>query len=87
VALWAAGLLVALALPAAIVNPTAENPPAGDVRLALGCTVLGSIIMIISAVILQRRTRDSGLLVLGLVPAAVCIAGGAILAASKIGTG
>lgn len=85
VILWAVGLLVALALPATIVSPTAKNPPTGDVWLALGCTVLGAAIMISAASLLWRRVRDGGLFVLGMVPAFVCIAGGAMLAAAKIG--
>jgi len=85
VALWAVGLLVALALPAMIVSPTATNPPTGDVWLALGCTVLGATIMMGAISVLWRRVRDGGLFVLGMVPAAVCIVGGAMLTAAKIG--
>jgi nitrate reductase gamma subunit len=85
IAIWAVGLLVALALPATIVSPTAKNPPTGDVWLALGCTVLGAAIMIGATSLLWRRVRDGGLFVLGMVPAFVCIAGGAMLAAAKIG--
>lgn len=85
IALWAVGVLVALALPATIVSPTATNPPTGDVWLALGCTVLGAAIMMVAVSLLWRRVRDGGLFVLGMVPAFVCIAGGAMLAAAKIG--
>ena len=83
--LWAVGAFVALALPAMIVSPATKNPPTADVWLAFGCTLLGTAIMMSAVSLLWRHFRDAGVFVLGMVPAVVCIAGGAMLAAAKIG--
>jgi peptidoglycan/LPS O-acetylase OafA/YrhL len=86
VALWAVGLVVALLLPAAFVSPTAKNPPIGDVVLAFGSTVVGAAMMIGISMVLWRRMKDASVLVMGLVPAVAVVAGGVILAATKIGS-
>jgi hypothetical protein len=86
VALWAVGLVVALLVPAAFVSPTAKNPPTGDVLLAFGSTLLGAAIMVAISMILWRRMKDASVLVMGIVPAVAVVAGGVILAATKIGS-
>jgi nitrate reductase gamma subunit len=87
IAVWAVGVIVALFVPALFVAPTAKNPPTGDVMLALGSTLVGSAIMIGVAMLLWRRKADSSILLMGLVPAVSCVAGGIILAASKLNGG
>jgi hypothetical protein len=84
VGLWAVGVFVALFVPALFVAPTAKNPPAGQVWLAFSSTVIGAIIMLASVFALWRRNRDSAVFVLGTVPAVACVAGGIILAATKL---
>ena len=86
VALWAVGLVVALLVPAAFVSPTAVNPPAGDVLIAFGSTLLGATIMVWVSVVLWRRVKDAAVLVMGAVPAFACVAGGIILTAGKLGS-
>jgi peptidoglycan/LPS O-acetylase OafA/YrhL len=84
VIVWAVGVLIALFVPALFVAPTAKNPPTGDVWLAFGSTLVGSAVMIGAATALWRRKADSSVLLMGLVPAVACVAGGVILAASKL---
>ena len=84
VGVWAVGVFVALFVPALFVAPTAKNPPTGDVVKAFGSTVVGALIMIGAATVLWRRKADSSVLLMGLVPAAACLVGGIILAASKL---
>lgn len=87
VALWAVGLVVALLVPAVIVSPTADNPPTGDVILALGATLLGAAVMLGASLILWRRSKDASVTVFGLVPAVACVVGGVIMTASKLSGG
>ena len=88
VLIWAAGVLVALVAPMLFVRPgelTADTP---DIIRAVTCTLVGSTLMIVSSYILYRRTHEVGAFVLGGVPAFACMAGGIILAATKLtGTG
>ena len=90
IALWAAGVLVALAVPGLIVGPGEEGAPTGRVLAAFACTAVGGLIMIVSSWIIYRRTKEIGVFVLGGVPAFSCIAGGVIFMATKLtetGTG
>jgi hypothetical protein len=84
IALWAVGIFVALFVPALFVAPTAHHPPTGDVLKAFGSTVVGSAIMIAAAAALWREKADASILLMGVVPAVSCIAGGVILTASKL---
>jgi len=84
VGLWAVGIFVALFVPALFVAPTAKNPPTGDVWLAFGSTLVGSAVMLAAAGMLWRRKADASLLLMGAVPAVSCVAGGVILAATKL---
>jgi hypothetical protein len=84
VGLWAAGVIVALFVPALIVAPTAKHPPTSSVWTAFGLTVVGTVVMVLAAGGLWRRSKDPAVLVMGIVPAVVCIAGGLILAATKL---
>jgi hypothetical protein len=85
---WVVGVAFALAVPALIVSPGAPTAPTADVIWALVSTVVGTLLMMVSAYVLYRRTREVGFAVLGAVPAMSCLAGGIVLAATKLtGTG
>ncbi|GAB7192648.1 hypothetical protein NUM3379_33570 [Kineococcus sp. NUM-3379] len=95
-ALWAVGLLIALVVPAILAPPEFGNtgdPGAGSVQphgnpgisglnigLAMGATVLGSLIMLVSAYALHRRTGSIGAAILAFVPTFVVVVSGAIIA-------
>jgi hypothetical protein len=86
--LWIAGVVFALFVPALIVSPGKEVAPTEDVVWALVSTIVGTLVMMVTAYILYRRTREVGFAVLGAVPAFSCLAMGIVLAATKLtGTG
>jgi len=86
--LWVVGVVFALFVPALIVSPGQQVAPTEDVVLALVSTVAGTLVMMVSAYVLYRRTREVGFAVLGAVPAFSCLAMGIVLAATKLtGTG
>jgi hypothetical protein len=86
--LWLVGVAFALFVPALIVSPGKEVAPTEDVVWALISTVGGTLVMMTTAYILYRRTREVGFAVLGAVPAFSCLAMGIVLAATKLtGTG
>ena len=95
-ALWAVGLLIAIVVPALLAPPEFGNtgdPGAGSVQphtgtvvsgtavgLPMGATVLGSLIMLVSAYALHRRTGSIGAAILAFVPTFVVVVSGAIIA-------
>src|SRR4051812_23745688 len=86
--IWVVGLAFALAVPAFIVSPGETVAPPADVVWALVSTVVGALVMLVSAYVMYRRTHEVGFAVLGGVPAASTLAGGIVLAATKLtGTG
>ena len=87
VVLIAAALVVAVAVPAAIVPPAAKSAPGSQLLLAFAITAFGAVLAVAVAVWRMWRTRDWAWLVLASVPAIVVIVGGAVLAATKAGTG
>lgn len=84
IALWGLGLLVALLIPALIVPPYQETATVGEAWTAFSFTVLGALFMIAATSWRYRRSKDSGILILGLVPGAAVIVGGVILATAKV---
>ena len=95
-ALWAVGLVIAVLVPALVAPPefnqtsvitdgTAE-PHVGaavsgaQVGLAMGATVLGALIMLVSAYAWHRRTGSIGAAILAFVPTFVVVVSGAIIA-------
>jgi len=84
VALWAAGVFVAIFVPALIVPPSVRTAPANEVWTAFTLTIVGAGLMILSSTLLWRRTRDVSFFIMGAVPAFAGIAGGAIFAAAKL---
>lgn len=86
--LWLGGVVLALGVPALIVSPGELTAPTSDIVTALICTSVGALVMVATSYILYRRTKEVGFFVLGGVPAFACLAGGVILAATKLtGTG
>ena len=87
IAVWVVGLVIALAVPAAIVPPTARNPSPGQTWLAFLFTMIGAGIMLTVSMIQYRRKRDPSVLTLGGVSAVAVILGGIILVATPLGGG
>jgi hypothetical protein len=82
-AVWVVGLLIAVAVPAAIAPPNESSPGAGRLWLAFAFSALGAGVMLTVAALVYRRTKDAAALVLGAVPAVSVILGGLILVATK----
>ena len=85
--IWVVGLLIALAVPALIVPPSATNPDVGRTWFAFLFTVIGAGIMIVVSLLQFRRKRDGAILTLGSVSAIAVFLGGIILVATKLGGG
>ncbi len=83
-AVWAVGLVVALVIPAMIVGPGQQDASTSAVWTAFSVTFVGAAIMLAASAVLFRRTKDVGALVMGGVPAVAVVAGGVIIAASKL---
>jgi hypothetical protein len=84
IALWGLGLIIALLIPASIVPLSQKAASVADVWTAFGFTVLGALIMMGATGWRFRMTKDSGILLLGIVPATSIIIGGVILATVKV---
>lgn len=84
VALWALGLIVALLVPALIVPPYQETATPAAAWTAFSFTVVGALFMIAATSWHYRRSKDSGILILGLVPGTAVIVGGVIMATVKV---
>lgn len=84
IAVWLVGLVLAVVVPALIVPPGAATAPTGDVVLALVSTVLGAAIMIGVGLVFLRRHEDPVATAFGVVPGITLIAGGLIMAATKL---
>jgi hypothetical protein len=86
-AVWVLGLLIALAVPALIVPPSATHPDVGRTWFAFLFTVIGAGIMLGMSLVQFRRNRDGAILTLGSVSAIAVFLGGIILVATKLGGG
>ena len=84
IVVWVVGAVVALAVPAIIVPPTAKNPSTGQTWFAFLFTLLGAAAMIGASFAHYRRKHDASVLTLGGVAGAALILGGIILVASKL---
>ena len=84
IALWGLGLVIALLIPALIVPPYQKTATATEAWTAFSVTVFGALIMMGVTGWRYRKTRDSGILVLGIVPGVSVIIGGVILATVKV---
>jgi uncharacterized membrane protein len=87
VAVFAVGLVVALAVPALIVPPTARNPSVGQTWLAFLFTLIGVVIMLAAVTLHYRRKKEVSVMTLGGVSAIAVLLGGIIIVATKLGGG
>ncbi|HVN11381.1 MAG TPA: hypothetical protein VMT69_04765 [Kineosporiaceae bacterium] len=81
------GLIIAIAVPALIVPPSSRNPDVGRTWFAFLFTLLGSAIMLVSALLEFRRNRDGTTLTFASVSTIAVFLGGIILVATKLGGG
>jgi uncharacterized membrane protein len=87
VAVFVVGLVIALAVPAIIVPPTAKHPSTGQTWLAFLFTVIGVVIMLTATTVQYRRKKDAAVMTLGGVSSVAVLLGGIILVATKLGGG
>ncbi len=78
------GYLVGLAIPPFIVSPGQLNASTGSVLLAFGFTLLGVAIVLVAGALALKRTRNFAWLIITAVPSVAIVAGGAILAGTKL---
>ena len=86
-AVYAVGLVIALAVPALIVPPTAKHPTTAQTWTAFLFTLIGVVIMLVATVVQYRRSKDASVVTLGGVSAVAVLLGGIILVATKLGGG
>jgi hypothetical protein len=84
IGLWVVGMLIAVFVPALIVPPSQDTAPTGEVLLALGFTFLGALVMLAVGLVFWRRHEDPVATAFGAVPAIAVVAGGLIMAATKL---
>lgn len=84
---WVVGFIIALAVPALIVPPTARHPAVGQTWIAFAFTLIGALIMLTSSTLHYRREREISVLTLASVCAIAVVIGGIILVATKLGGG
>ena len=84
---WVVGLVIALAVPAAIVPPTARHPSTGQTWFAFLFTVIGALIMLTVSTLHYRREREFTVATMATVCAIAVVVGGIILVATKLGGG
>ena len=78
------GFVVALGAPSLVVSPSQPSASVGKVVTAFGLTAVGVAIALVAGGLAYRRTRDYGWLIATGMPAIALVAGGAILAATKV---
>ena len=84
---WFVGLIIALAVPALIVPPTAQHPSTGETWFAFLFTVIGAVIMLTVSTLHYRREREFTVATRASVCAIAVVVGGIILVATKLGGG
>ena len=80
----AVGFIIALGAPSLVVSPSQPSAALGEVVTAFALTAVGVAISLVAGGLAYRRTRDYGWLIATGVPAVALVAGGAILAATKV---
>lgn len=84
---WAASLVVALMMPATLVNPTAATAPAGHVLLvylvAAGCILL----MLGATWLVALRSKLKNVLIVGIVPSVVITLYTVLITIAQLQTG
>jgi heme/copper-type cytochrome/quinol oxidase subunit 4 len=84
---WLVGLVVALAVPAFIVPPTAQHPSTGQTWFAFAFTLIGALIMLTVSTLHYRREHEFTVATMATVCAIAVVVGGIILVATKLGGG
>ena len=84
---WFVGLIIALAVPATIVPPTAQHPSTGQTWFAFLFTVIGALIMLTVSTLHYRREHEFTVATMATVCAIAVVVGGIILVATKLGGG
>ena len=84
---WVVGLVIALAVPALIVPPTAQHPSTGQTWFAFMFTVIGAVIMLTVSTLHYRREHEFTVATMATVCAIAVLVGGIILVATKLGGG
>lgn len=84
VLLWVVGLVIALAVPAAIVPPGSRDADPRDVWTAFAVSVVGAAIVLFSMGSVYKRRNEPSALILGLVPAFAVVTGGVIFATTML---
>lgn len=78
------GYLISLVAPSLVVSPSAPSAPMSRVLAAFGFTLLGVAVSVVAGFLAFRRTSNWAWLIITGVPAVSLVAGGAILAATKV---
>ena len=78
------GYLISLVAPSLLVSPSAPSAPMSRVLAAFGFTLLGVAVSVVAGFLAFRRTGNWAWLIITGVPAVTLVAGGAILAATKV---
>lgn len=78
------GYLISLVAPSLLVSPSAPSAPLSRVLAAFGFTLLGVAVSVVAGFLAFRRTSNWAWLIITGVPAVTLVAGGAILAATKV---
>ena len=87
IVVYVVGLIIALAVPALIVPPTAKHPSTGETWFAFSFTLIGVLIMLAASIVHYRREHDPSIFTLAGVSAVAVLIGGIILVATKLGGG
>lgn len=83
-ALWLLGGVIGAGAPALIVPPTSDGASTGLALLAFSLTVVGVAIMVAACLLLFRRGRDRGVILLAVVPTGVLLAGGFMMLGTQL---
>ena len=83
-ALWLGGAAFATVAPAFVVHPTDDTASPAALAGAFGLTVVGVLVMVVACLVIYRRERNSGALILAVVPTGVLLAGGVMLLGTKL---
>ncbi len=78
------GYLIGLAAPSLVVSPSEPSATVSRVVTAFALTLLGVAISLAAGLLAFRRDRNWAWLIITGVPAVTLVAGGAVLAASKV---
>src|SRR3954468_176511 len=76
IVVWVVGLIIALAVPALIVPPTAQHPSTGQTWFAFSFTLIGVVIMLVASVVHYRREHDPSIFTLAASPPSPCSSAG-----------